>query len=55
MDGSKICEINGYGSTTDVRSLGNYWGGSQEWGTLDSVAIYDRALTEEEIKEHSSL
>ncbi|PJE74353.1 MAG: hypothetical protein COV01_02545 [Candidatus Taylorbacteria bacterium CG10_big_fil_rev_8_21_14_0_10_41_48] len=36
-------------STTNIRSIGNYWGSNQNWGTFDDVRIYDRALSTSEI------
>ena len=36
-------------STTNIRSIGNYWGSNQNWGTFDDVRIYDRALSMSEI------
>ncbi|MDP3014987.1 MAG: LamG domain-containing protein [bacterium] len=36
-------------STTDIKSIGNHWGGSQNWGTVDEVRIYNRALSAAEI------
>lgn len=48
IDGVERCTISGYGSTSDVRSIGNYWGSGQEWGTIDDVRIYNRTLSANE-------
>lgn len=37
-------------SKTDVYAVGNYQGGSQQWGELDAVRLYGRALASEEIQ-----
>lgn len=39
-------------STTDIKSIGNYWGGGQSWGTIDEFAVYNRALSADEILAH---
>ena len=50
IDGAYVGSAN-YKSTTDVYSVGNYWGGDQEFGTIDDTRIYNRALTAGEIKQ----
>lgn len=50
IDGQYIGEIAGFGSTSDIRSIGNHWGTGQEWGAIDEVRIYSRALSANEIK-----
>jgi hypothetical protein len=37
-------------SKADVYVVGNYQGGSQQWGELDAVRLYGRALAAEEIQ-----
>lgn len=41
MDGNDVGTIYGNCSTTDIRVIGNYQGGGQEWGTLDEVRVSD--------------
>lgn len=36
-------------STSDIKAIGNYQGGSQNWGTFDDVRIYTRALSAAEV------
>jgi hypothetical protein len=48
IDGQKVGTSN-FQSTTDVRSIGNHFGGSQNWGTVDEVRIYNYARTAEQI------
>ncbi len=38
-------------STSDVKSICNYWGGGQNWGIVDDVRIYNRALSATEIQQ----
>jgi len=50
IDGDYKCSSN-YRSTTDVVSIGNRLGVySMPWGTIDEVRIYNRVLSEDEIK-----
>jgi hypothetical protein len=37
-------------SDSDIRSIGNYWGGGQQFGTVDEVKVYDTALDADEIE-----
>jgi hypothetical protein len=39
-------------SVKDVYSIGNYQGGSQQFGTIDDTRVYTRALTSTEIANH---
>ncbi|MFA5296278.1 MAG: DUF2341 domain-containing protein [Methanoregulaceae archaeon] len=39
-------------SVSDIYSIGNYQGGSQQFGTIDETRIYTRALTPIEIVNH---
>ncbi len=39
-------------STTDVYSIGNYQGGNQQFGNIDEVRIYKRALNATEVANH---
>jgi len=39
-------------SVSDIYSIGNYQGGSQQFGTIDETRIYTRALTPIEIANH---
>jgi len=32
-------------------TIGNYWGGSQNWGVVDEVRIYNRALSAREVRQ----
>jgi len=50
INGSKVCEVTNYGSITDIRSIGNYFGGNQEWGAIDEVRIYEQSLTSAQIE-----
>jgi len=36
-------------STTDIRTIGNYIGGNQNWGKFDEVMLYSRALSQSDI------
>lgn len=49
IDGSYVGQTSKQ-STTDVRAICNYQGGSQNWGTVDEVRIWSRALTADEVK-----
>ncbi len=49
LDGTQICSSN-YQSTNSIYAIGNYQGGSQNWGQFDDVRIYSRALSVAEIK-----
>jgi hypothetical protein len=42
----------GFGSTSAVLNIGYLAGGSRFGGLLDEVALYDRALTGDEIQDH---
>ncbi len=53
IDGQPVGTAS-YKSTSDVRSIGNYWGTLQQFGTIDDFAIYNRALTSFEIADHYS-
>jgi len=48
IDGKKVCEVLNYGSVTDVNYIGNCCPGNQQWGTIDDLRIYNRALTPDE-------
>jgi hypothetical protein len=50
IDGVSIGSA-GHQSVTDVIGVGNYQGGSQNWGTFDDVRIYNRALSVGEIRD----
>ncbi|MFH1723779.1 MAG: thrombospondin type 3 repeat-containing protein, partial [Elusimicrobiota bacterium] len=50
IDGSHVCTVANYTSTTDITAIGNYQGGGQAWGTLDEFAVYDRDLTAQEVQ-----
>src|SRR5689334_3549364 len=41
IDGNKVGNSLNWQSTTDVRSIGNYWGGGQAFGVIDDVRIYN--------------
>jgi VWFA-related protein len=44
LDGQYV-GTSAYKSESDIRSIGNYWGGGQQFGIIDEVAVYDVALT----------
>jgi hypothetical protein len=48
IDGMNVGSSN-VKSTSNIDYIGNYQGGSQNWGTFDDVRIYNRALTTNEI------
>lgn len=51
LDGRKICSISNYGSTSDIRSVGNHFGEGQEWGNVDEFRFWSTALPESRIKD----
>ncbi len=51
IDG-QVSGTSSYKSTSDIRSVGNYWGGGQQFGTIDDFAVYSRVLSDLEIQEH---
>jgi len=40
-----------YKSNTDIKTLGNYIGGNQNWGKFDELKVWNKALTEDEISQ----
>ncbi|NOX26204.1 MAG: LamG domain-containing protein [Deltaproteobacteria bacterium] len=48
IDGSKVGTAS-YKSTTDIKTLGNYIGGNQNWGEFDELMVWNRALTADDI------
>ncbi len=50
IDGSYVGQT-AHQSTSDVKSIGNHWGGGQNWGVVDDVRIYNRALSAQEIQD----
>lgn len=51
IDGASVGSI-AFVSDTDIRSIGNYFGGGQAFGTVDEVAIYPTALSPARISAH---
>jgi len=49
VDNSNVGNVSGYISITDITAIGNYQGGSQEWGDIDEFRVYSRALNSSEI------
>lgn len=48
VDGRYVGTAN-YESTSDIRSVGNFFGGGQQFGTIDQVRIYNYARTPAQI------
>jgi len=40
-----------YKSDTDIKTLGNYIGGNQNWGKFDELKVWNKALSEDEISQ----
>ncbi|RLB90169.1 MAG: hypothetical protein DRH50_12735 [Deltaproteobacteria bacterium] len=40
-----------YKSNTDIKTLGNYIGGNQNWGKFDELKVWNKALSEDEISQ----
>ncbi len=49
MDGNQVATAD-YRSTSPIVYVGNYGGLAQQFGTIDEVKIYDRALSQAEIQ-----
>jgi hypothetical protein len=49
IDGTQKCSAN-FRSVDDIVSIGNYQYGQQPWGTFDEVKIYNRALSDAEVR-----